>query len=148
MTKQSKSKSAATKKAWAKARQLAEKRGIPVKAARTMLAQNPNALAELTDHKSAKRDTDSDKQKQTASKTLKPVDLSAAEKQLKIKYPHVILGSIQTHTEGIHKNRRTVESACQNKGCKNKRRVATSDLWQVKFCQACTEIRQRERRKK
>ncbi len=44
-------------------------------------------------------------------------------------------------------NKRTVEIVCQWKGCKETRRIATSDLAQVKFCETHTIESRKERRK-
>jgi len=76
-------------------------------------------------------------------------ELKAACAELRKKYPHVIPNTLQNAEagEGPHSNKRTVEIKCQHPGCKEKRRVATSDLAQVKFCEEHTRLARLERRR-
>jgi hypothetical protein len=154
MAKSKSDKAAASKAAWDKARQLAEKQGISVKEARSILAKNPDALESEPKKPGSKTESASKKQEGKTDKKTKPrakkeVDLAAAEAKLREKYDHVIPGTIKVHTEGLHANRRTVEIKCANSECRNpKRRVATSDLWQVKLCEECTKGNRSKKRSK
>jgi hypothetical protein len=56
------------------------------------------------------------------------------EAQLVAKYPHVQLGTLRWETEGKHAGKQTVEAEL---ACGHVQRVATSDLFQVKQCEAC-----------
>lgn len=88
------------------------------------------------------------KQNKKATKTAKPRVKKAkrlTEQQLKTKYPHVVLGTLQ-FDEKEQRNR--VKIACQQKGCKKTRTVATSDLFQVRFCVECTKANRNASRKK
>lgn len=57
------------------------------------------------------------------------------DKELCKKYKHAVAGTLQRETSGHHANRMTMEIKCCEKGCDKKRRVATSDLFQVKLCE-------------
>ena len=130
------------KAAWAKARKYAEDHGIGVKEARTILArQSCDAASEPLRAKRRRRAI-------AAVKESGSVDLAAAERALRSKYPHIIAGTIQMHDDGPHKGRRTVEIACQNKGCRKKRRIHTSDAFQTKLCVECAKSTRKQRRAK
>lgn len=47
------------------------------------------------------------------------------------KYSHAIPGTLQWDPVA---NKQSMEIACQHPGCKNTRRVFTSDLFQIKLC--------------
>src|SRR5688572_25261480 len=64
--------------------------------------------------------------------------LAEREKEVRKKYRRVLEGSIRKDTEGTHRNKLTVEMTCTGKGCEATRRVATSDLHQVRLCESCT----------
>ena len=76
------------------------------------------------------------------------VVLSRAEAALHAKYPHVVKGSIwNVGLSEEYGQKRTVEVQCQYEGCSVKRRVATSDLHQAKYCPEHTRVTRLERRK-
>jgi hypothetical protein len=80
----------------------------------------------------------------------KPVNLADEEKKLQDNYPErkIVKGSIKD--AGTYKefgNKRTVEIKCGTEGCKNVRRVATSDLHQVGHCEDCIKEIRLSRRK-
>ena len=100
-------------------------------------------------------------------KLLSPSELTIEENNYKIKYPHITSGTLtnatkDNPTEGLtpeevtkYRHKRSCEIQCQFVGadgvaCQNTRRIATSDLAQVKLCDECTRIarnqRKRERR--
>jgi hypothetical protein len=67
------------------------------------------------------------------------------------RYPHAIRGTLQDHSDGKWAGKRTTEIKCAERGCKARRRVATSDLFQVRKCEEHTAAdraaRRAERRK-
>lgn len=83
-----------------------------------------------------------------------------AERMVEImkKYKNVTPDSIRREVDGHHAGKLTVEITCKRKRkdengkeyeCGNKRRVATSDLFQVKYCEECiAELRLAKRRRK
>ena len=76
------------------------------------------------------------------------VILARDEAKLCEKYPHVIKGTIaDVNTFPEIGAKRSVEIACQYAGCEAKRRIATSDLAQVKYCAEHTRVARLERRK-
>ena len=131
----SSSRSEPLKAAWDRARADAAEHGVSLRKARSILAQQPKPAK-------PKRST-----KQTKAAGVPP-ELAAAEKQLRAKYPHVIAGTIAAHSNGPHKGRRTVEIQCQAVGCKNRRLVHTSDVFQVNRCVECTLAARSQRRSK
>jgi hypothetical protein len=76
-----------------------------------------------------------------------PDQLVARERALRQIYRHVLPGTIHAETEGTHTGKITVEIRCQTRGCKNVRRVATSDLFQVKRCAECAALAKKAARK-
>jgi hypothetical protein len=135
------SKSSKAKAAWDRARRYAEERGVSIKEARSTLARQKDAP------KASKLPTKA--RSRSEPKSLpKAADLAVAERELRRKYPHIVEGSIRTHKDGPHKGRRTVEIVCQNKGCQNKRRIHTSDAFQVELCTECTKTIRQQRRAK
>lgn len=132
----SSSRSEPLKAAWDRARAYAAEHGLSLRKARSILAQQPKPAK-------PKRST-----KRTTKAAGVPPELAAAEKQLRAKYPHVIAGTIVAHTNGPHKGRRTVEIQCQTKGCKNRRVVHTSDVFQVNRCVECSLAARSQRRSK
>ncbi|HKA53866.1 MAG TPA: hypothetical protein VKJ47_09425 [Candidatus Binatia bacterium] len=73
--------------------------------------------------------------------------LVAKERDTHKKYRHVLPGTIRAETEGTHAGKITVEIRCQTRGCKAVRRVATSDLFQVKRCAECAVLAKKAARK-
>ena len=61
------------------------------------------------------------------------------EAEIYEKYPHAIRGTMESAGE---KKDRTVMIRCAAVGCKQRRRVRTSDLHQVKFCESHIRIKQ------
>lgn len=97
-------------------------------------------------------------------KPLTKDGLATAEATLRAKYPHIIEGSLRNATKNqptddmdkdevakFH-HKRSVRIHCKNSACRNTRRIATSDLAQVAYCEDCTRAnrntRKRERRAK
>ena len=74
--------------------------------------------------------------------------LAEQEATLIKKYSRIVKGSIQRHNSGRYAGKITVTIACKTKDCPNTRTVATSDLFQVKYCEECTEANRQARRKK
>lgn len=85
--------------------------------------------------------------------------LAEREAEILKKYKNVTPGSIQREDSGTHAGKLTVEITCKNKRkkegssetyeCGNTRRVATSDLFQVKLCEECVaDLRLARRRRK
>lgn len=66
--------------------------------------------------------------------------LAAKEREIRKKYPRVVPGSIRKEEDGPHAGKITVEIKCAHRGCKEIRRVATSDLFQVKYCEEHTKF--------
>lgn len=113
---------------WSRAKRLAAAKGISVAEARNLLKENPEALANIEYSQEV---------------------LDAKESELRKEYPYIVKGSIRFHVSGVHKNKMTVEIACQWPGCTETREVATSDLHQVKYCETHTrEARLARRREK
>lgn len=132
-------RSNASKAAWEKARQLAAERGISVREARSLLAKGEKPAPAPPSAPKSK------KPRKPAEPKGKPTDdLAAAEAKLRQKYPHIVPGTLRPPADGSHK--RTVEIACQRKDCDRRRRIATSDVWQVRFCPECTKAVRQERR--
>lgn len=75
-------------------------------------------------------------------------ELAAREKEIRKTYKAVISGSIRRETNGHHVNKLTVNIECCERGCKNVRRVATSDLFQVSRCEGCAEEHRKALRRK
>lgn len=87
-----------------------------------------------------------------AEKVEKVFDPAAEEKRLREKYPNakIVHGSVQdicTDKNDPHYNKRTVEIKCSHPGCHEVRRIATSDLHQVKFCEEHTKQYRLEKRR-
>lgn len=136
------SKSAQAKAAWAKARRYAKAHGVTVSEARSLLARQASVPTTP-----AKRSTPQTK----SSIPLKPPkhkDLQMAEQALRVKYPHIVEGSLRVEKEGLNKGRRSVEIACQGDGCQQRRRIHTSDAFQTKLCVDCTTLHRKLRRAK
>lgn len=117
-------RSDAAKRFWEKIRRVAEEQGISVQQARALLATRKQASKSSTQETSMPRTS--------PPKKAAEVDLVAAEKKLKQKYPHLIEGTLQLPEQGEKK--RSVEIACEYPGCQTRRRVFTSDLFQVHYC--------------
>jgi hypothetical protein len=83
-----------------------------------------------------------------ARKPVETIDLVAREKELTKQYKRIVPGSIQREIKGKLAGKLSVEIRCATKGCPNVRRVATSDLHQVKFCEDCTRERRNKARRK
>jgi hypothetical protein len=130
------SKPSKSKSAWDQAHQYAAKHGISVREARTKLAQSAKSQS------AKKSPSTSQSFRKFDGKTSKD-NLAQAERELRLKYPHIVAGSLKAHTSGPHKGRRTVEIICQSRGCENKRKIHTSDAFQVTACLACSKARNR-----
>lgn len=84
----------------------------------------------------------------TAPKKLNKEELAEIEAGLITKYPHIVPGSLRNiETSGKYEGKRTIEIRCQYPGCNKVRRIATSDLAQVKFCEEHTLLQRAERRR-
>lgn len=59
----------------------------------------------------------------------------ADESTILSRYPHALPGTLRFEDEGKHAGKQTVLIACSESGCKAQRRVATSDLFQIRFCE-------------
>lgn len=82
-------------------------------------------------------------------KRLSKEELAVAEKDLRKKYKQIVPGTLRNVSKGAaHNGKRTVEIKCATKGCNKTRRVATSDLHQVRHCVECTQENRAARRRK
>lgn len=82
----------------------------------------------------------------TAKKVKQPKTPEEMIKALRERYPdHNIIDDSLQFNEA--KSKYSVEIVCQHKGCNNKRRVFTSDLFQVKLCEDHTKEARRQKRK-
>ena len=85
----------------------------------------------------------------TKKKRLNRDELDAAEKVLRKKYRHIVVGTLKNLSpNGLHHGKRTVVITCATTGCENERKIATSDLAQVRYCTECTTERRAVRRRK
>ncbi len=75
--------------------------------------------------------------------------LKAEESRLRKSFPRIVEGSLRNRgdREG-YGLKRTVVIKCKTKDCPNTRVVATSDLHQVEFCEACTAEKRLARKQK
>lgn len=82
-------------------------------------------------------------------KRLGKEELAAAERVLLSKYRHMVKGSLRNFSgRGLYPGKRTAKIRCASTGCDAERRVATSDLAQVRHCVPCTLERRAERRRR
>jgi hypothetical protein len=82
-------------------------------------------------------------------KRLSRDELDAAERELRKKYRHIVKGTLKNlSANGTHAGKRTITIRCTARGCDKERRIATSDLAQVRYCTACTDKRRAARRRK
>lgn len=82
-------------------------------------------------------------------KRLNREELESAEKELWKKYRHIVRGTLKNVVpNGTHAGKRTIVINCATPGCDSKRKVATSDLAQVRHCVTCTTERRAEKRRK
>lgn len=58
------------------------------------------------------------------------------EKALIAKYPQVVKGSLKFNKVGRFAGKQTVSISCAHPKCKERRTVATSDLFQISMCSA------------
>lgn len=94
------------------------------------------------------------KKKKVQRPLLDQKGLKAEEEALRKKYKGTVMivpGSLRNRGDDpdhnkLYKNKRTVVIKCKKRGCQNTRRIATSDIHQVQFCETCT-IRDRMDRK-
>ncbi len=80
---------------------------------------------------------------------LSPAELKEQEAILRKKYPAIVVGSLRnigTKKDKPHFNKRSVEITCAHRGCKETRRIATSDLAQVKQCEEHTRLARLKRK--
>jgi hypothetical protein len=99
------------------------------------------------------------KPKPRPRKLLTTQQLTTTEKTLKQKYPHIKDGTLRNATKGMatpgytpeeitkYNHKRSVTINCTNDGCNNQRRIATSDLAQVKLCENCTRLARNTRKR-
>lgn len=59
----------------------------------------------------------------------------ADEATILARYPQALPGTLRFEDEGKHAGKQTVLIACSEAGCKQQRRVATSDLFQINRCE-------------
>jgi hypothetical protein len=78
--------------------------------------------------------------------TPKPAAKRLDEKGLIAKYPHVVARTLEFNEDGKYAGKQTVTIRCQEPGCKARRTVATSDLFQVTMCEEHTSSNRRARR--
>lgn len=72
----------------------------------------------------------------------KSLDLKEVESELRKKYSSqkIVDGSLRDVGQlAAFPNKRSVEIICGTKNCGTKRRIATSDLHQTRFCEDCTK---------
>ena len=82
-------------------------------------------------------------------KRLNRDELDVAEKTLRKKYRHIVTGSLKNlSANGLHHGKRTIVVKCATPKCEETRKIATSDLAQVRFCTDCTLERRAARRRK
>jgi hypothetical protein len=82
-------------------------------------------------------------------KRLNREELDAAEKVLRKKYRHIVKGTLKNVSpNGLHFGKRTVKIQCATTGCDSQRKIATSDLAQVRYCTDCTQERRAARRRR
>lgn len=83
-----------------------------------------------------------------AAKTPRPASRSAIEADLKARYPVAAMVSGSYRAPGAvdaFGAKATVEIVCAD--CQKKRRIATSDLWQVRRCVKCAAVHSKAARK-
>jgi hypothetical protein len=68
------------------------------------------------------------------------------EKALIERYPHVVARSLQFNEDGPYAGKQTVKIKCATTGCRTRREVATSDLFQVTRCRPHTLDERKARR--
>jgi hypothetical protein len=123
---------------------VAQARGVTLQEARTMIAQGVPCpeLADMPLRLAAIEPAIEPLVEPV--KTTKPVEtLEEAEARLLAKYPHAVKGSLRAAAPGSNKPH--IEVACQHPGCRARRLVATSDLFQVRYCVEHTLARRAER---
>jgi hypothetical protein len=131
----------AARAAWDRVRHVAQARGISTQEARTMIAQGVPCpeLADMPLRLAAIEPVIE------PVKTTKPIEtLEEAEARLLAKYPHAVKGTLRPASPGSNKPH--IEIACQHPGCRVRRTVATSDLFQVRYCVEHTLARRAERK--
>ena len=85
----------------------------------------------------------------TKVKRLNRDELGVAERVLRKKYRHIVPGTLKNlSANGLHHGKRTVVVTCAANKCENDRKIATSDLAQVRYCIECTTERRAARRRK
>lgn len=82
---------------------------------------------------------------------LTSAELKVAERELRKEFKNVVPNTLCNRGEDPEKNpafeaKRSVVIVCGHRGCKEERRVATSDLHQVRFCVPHTEEKRLERK--
>ena len=105
-----------------------------------------NAVAK----KAEKKVTPKAEKKPRPRKRLDAAELAAVEANLRKKYDHIVEGSLRdigTQPDTKFHNKRSVEIRCQWEGCTKTRRIATSDLAQVRYCEEHTHQARLERRR-
>jgi hypothetical protein len=83
---------------------------------------------------------------------LEPAEIKTEETEWREDYPNIVKGSLRNIGDDpdhrkLWKAKRTLEIRCDQKGCNEKRRIATSDLHQCKLCNFHT-VEERHRRRR
>ena len=91
------------------------------------------------------------KSKTSKTSTKKAPRKRLDEATLMDRYPQVVKGTLAFQTSGRYKGKQTVSIACQFVGCRTRREVATSDLFQIDKCEPhvaeARKVRRAEARK-
>jgi hypothetical protein len=88
------------------------------------------------------------KKKKAAEATPKaPARLSHEALAERYAAREIVPGSLRFETDGPRANKQVVDLVCGNPDCSAVRPVATSDLFQVSFCEAHTDEARKARRK-
>lgn len=68
------------------------------------------------------------------------------EATLMDRYPQVVKGSLSFNTSGRYKGKQSVKIDCAFAGCRTRREVATSDLFQISMCEPHVAEARKDRR--
>jgi len=83
----------------------------------------------------AKKTPASSKSKAKTSTKKAPARKRLDEATLMDRYPQVVKGTLAFQTSGRYKGKQTVKIDCSYPGCRTRREVATSDLFQIDKCE-------------
>ena len=81
--------------------------------------------------------------KAAAKSTRKSTPKRMDEKKLKVKYSHIVLGTVRFDKAA---GKQTVEIKCRKRNCDVQRRIFTSDAFQIDMCEEHTLERRRAKR--